>query len=360
MFFKLIKAQYRDVIDDTNLNFTKIHEDIIFPDKEKYLIYFPYEGLGNQRMCLLRALYTARQLNRTLLIPPLMASLHNKINYLWIDWRQMFDFSQFLVDETVKTSFKFISHRMIRNVRKLLESKGSECFTHGKYKEFKDLSYVSRQFLFQFGLSWRGKYEWHNITGVQSEKASYMINYFEKKRDVPMICATNFQYVSFGTQMSEYWNKLLPSKNIVLAAWNFMSAHGITNEKYAAIHWRRGDFEWYCRYKEFPSCWPSLEDLKAKILKINREQGIELILVGTNERSFELDMSNYGIDVLRIDLPHLDQGEPTQWRELAPVALDEFLFEHSDYFVGNKFSSLSYSVVRRRHKAGLQNITETF
>lgn len=359
LYFKKMQSQYLDVISEQRLDFTSSNEDKLSPETEKYLIYLPYEGLGNQRMCLLRALYAARHLNRTLLIPPLMSSVHNKRNLL-IDWRVLFDFSQFSSNETITVSFKFIGHRMIRNVRKLLESKGAECFTHGRYAGFKDLSFASRQFLYHFGLSWRGRYEWHNVTGLQTEKASYMMEYFEKKREAPLLCATSFQYISFGTEMSEYWDKLLPSKNLVVAAWNFMCMHGIANTRYAAIHWRRGDFKFYCRNKELSSCWPDVEDLKARILKINEEQGIDLFLVGTNERTFELDMSEFGIDVVHITLPHINQDDPAEWRELAPVALDEFLFEHADFFVGNKFSSLSFSVTKRRHKAGLENITESF
>lgn len=359
MYFKKMQTQYHNVISEPKLDFSKFGDDKLSPETEKYLIYLPYEGLGNQRLCLLRALYAARHLSRTLLIPPLMSSYHNNLKLL-IDWRTLYDFSQFASNATVKVPFKFVGHRMIRNVRKLLESKGSECLTHGRYVGFKDLSSSSRQFLYHFGLTWRGRYEWHNMTGTETEKASYMMEYFEKKREAPMVCATNFQYISFGTEMSEYWEKLLPSKNLVLAAWNYMCMHGIENTRYAAIHWRRGDFEWYCRKKEFSSCWPEIEDLKAKIFKIHEEHGIDLFLVGTNERTFELDMSEFGIDVVHITLPYINQDEPAEWRELAPVALDEFVFEHADFFLGNKYSSLSFSVTKRRHMAGLQNTTESF
>ncbi|KAF9104417.1 hypothetical protein BGX27_010107 [Mortierella sp. AM989] len=60
----------------------------------KYLSYFPFAGITNQFMGLETALFAAKKLNRTLIIPPLISNTHDHDN-THQRWSRYFDFHKF-------------------------------------------------------------------------------------------------------------------------------------------------------------------------------------------------------------------------------------------------------------------------
>ncbi|KAG0228836.1 hypothetical protein BGW42_001916 [Actinomortierella wolfii] len=61
---------------------------IVLDADKKYVSYLPYAGLTNQFIALQNAAYIARRLNRTLIIPPILANEHDrdKSNQPWSDY----------------------------------------------------------------------------------------------------------------------------------------------------------------------------------------------------------------------------------------------------------------------------------
>ncbi|KAF8944054.1 hypothetical protein BGZ47_004717 [Haplosporangium gracile] len=61
----------------------------------KYLSYMPFAGITNQFIALQSAAFVARQLNRTLIIPPIVSNTHDREN-THQPWSQFFDLPRFM------------------------------------------------------------------------------------------------------------------------------------------------------------------------------------------------------------------------------------------------------------------------
>ncbi|KAF9972351.1 hypothetical protein BGZ73_004562 [Actinomortierella ambigua] len=87
-------------------------------DDIKYISYLPYAGLTNQFIALQNAAYIARRLNRTLIIPPILANEHDrdKSNQPWSDY---FDLQR-LKEETGIDTVEWHEVRKMTQRQKLL------------------------------------------------------------------------------------------------------------------------------------------------------------------------------------------------------------------------------------------------
>ncbi|KAF9321659.1 hypothetical protein BG003_000542 [Podila horticola] len=76
----------------------------------RYFTYEPYAGFSNQFYCMLRAMHIAKELNRTLLIPPITSSNHDMSRRNQA-WSEFFDLDEF----QAKTGLKVIEYHDLRD-----------------------------------------------------------------------------------------------------------------------------------------------------------------------------------------------------------------------------------------------------
>lgn len=354
-----LKQHHRHILEDSLIEFPTFPADNIDISSEQYVTYLPYEGMSNQYFCLIRGLFVAKKLNRTLLIPPLMNSRHDSLKQSILDWRLLVNFTSVDMNPQIACKYKFISPGMIGDLRKLYRAKGARCFTYGRWKFLYVLGNPANDFIKRFKLEKSVKIEWLEFPDPEIRDAFHMIDTFKNRTRTNLVCAANLVHLRFGKHLEIYWKLVLPSNYVMKTAMFYLGSMGLIGSRYAAIHWRRGDFALACQNKIKEHCWPSEDDLKSKIACISERTDIDVFLIGTNDSEFHLDMSEQGIDVVKIRMPLQPQAS-VEWTQLAAVSVDIFLFLHADYFIGNRYSSISNSVVIRRNCMGLKNTTETF
>lgn len=329
-----------------------IENEYSFSSDDNYLLYLPYEGMTNQFTCLVRGLFLAKELNRTLLIPPLFSSKHNSKKRLHLDWRYLFDFTK--VNFDVKYRFLDISSPIqLKNL--LTDGRELQCHTYGRWKNIWTLGLPAEHFIRAFNV--KLSLYWPGELPSKERTWTYLKSEFEGRSFERLLCEANMQHLEFPRATEYFLNNLGPSNQIIGSMMDFFELVGIGSQRYGAVHWRRGDFELACRNKNITRCFPTLESLEATILRISRKQNLTTFIVGTNEYQFSMDMSEFGIDVIRSKMTNYISEE---WNELAPVVMDTFIFTFADYFIGNCYSTVSRSVVTRRTALGLKKFTETF
>lgn len=341
------------------LKFPFFAEDEI-DDNEKYLLYLPYEGFTNQLYSLLRAMFLAKQLNRTLLVPPIYSSVHDTLKGATLDLRLVLNFTSFQSNANICCNLKFLDKKMIPWLKRYLVDPDAGCFSYGKWSQFYNLGVPAVSFLSDYDLHDTARLDWHRLPTKNDRNSTYLVGTLKARAEANLVCVANLQHLQFGKQIEEYWKWLKFSDNVVKTAMDILDYHGVQPDEYAAVHWRRGDFAWACQNKVWKHCWPELDTLKEVILRISESHGLSVFLIGTNDKDFHLDMSEYGIDVILISMPVAVEDVPIEWTNLAAVAVDTYLFANAAYFVGNKHSSISFTVIMRRNQMGLKTMTETF
>jgi hypothetical protein len=354
-----LKQHHEHILVDDSIMFPEFSKDRIDVENEQYFTYLPYEGMSNQYYCLIRGLFVAKKLNRTLLIPPLLNSKHDSLKNASLDWRLLVNFTAIDENPNIFCKYKFINPGMIGDLRKLFRAHGSRCFTYGRWKHLFVLGNPANDFIKRFKLQKSARLDWNEFPNPEHRDALHMIDLLNNRTRTNLLCAANLVHLRFGNKVEIYWKLIQPSDYVMKTAVSYLGSTGLIGKRYAAIHWRRGDFSWACDNKIKEHCWPTVNDLKAHISRINIRTGIEAFLIGTNDPDFHLDMIDDGIDILQIKMP-LQSHASIEWVNLAAVSVDIFLFLHADYFIGNRYSSISNSVVIRRGCMGLKNTTETF
>lgn len=334
-----------------------------FDRNDRYLLYLPYEGTTNQFNCVIRAIYLASKLNRTLLVPPLMASRHDHNKKLTSDWRLYLNFTDFLANQKKGTLCKIVwIHEDSGSwINEMLAKNGVGCLTYGRWPHLWNLGVPAMNFVQTFGLSnlkikWTGKDHptWMDIFRVEDPSQ--------------LVCAANLHHmkwnmpgVSNGIEHVKMIQSLPFSDNILKAAWTFLGQHGFaSNDRFGAVHWRRGDFDIACANKNHTACWPSLEALRHYMVQIHRDHQTEAMVICSNERNF-LTSSYDGepYDVILASLPYSDPSTQ-EWNQFAPIFMDSCLLTFSDFFLGNRYSTISQVVRHRRLHMKLHNLTSMF
>ncbi|KAG0273427.1 hypothetical protein BGZ95_010755 [Linnemannia exigua] len=84
------------------------HESVLQP--ERYFTYMPFAGISNQFYGMLRAMTIARALNRTLILPPITSSSHDKSRQNQA-WSNFFDLNEF----RRRTDLKVVEYQDLRD-----------------------------------------------------------------------------------------------------------------------------------------------------------------------------------------------------------------------------------------------------
>lgn len=323
------------ILLDSHLDFPQFEEDNL-EDDERFFLFLPYEGATNQFISIIRAITIATTLNRTLLMPPIHSSRHDEVNNLQSDWRYFLNFTEILADPTI-CRIKWINQGMIPKLQKLMKEPGASCVTFGRWSELWILGLPAWHFVYGFNLGNTFRLDWRDTNACILESVS-------ASDPSPLICVANVFHMACGHEHAKYVKRLPFSDNVLKVAWTYLQEAGIKSSKYASVHWRRGDFEHACRNKNVTSCWPSDETLLHDIEQIHGNTGIADVVIGTNDPEFRPPERN-SCDIFVSRLPSFDTGP---WTPFLSIMMDSCLMTFSDYFLGNRYSSVSRIAAQRR------------
>lgn len=293
-------------------------------------IALPYQGLSNQVNCLVRAAHLANSLNRTLLIPPIMASQHMAMDSpKMADWRLFIE-----LDEWLYTFFPRLSFIHLIDLPEAVP-KTFACDTMGKWTEWRILGSATMAFIREFSLNPHLKYS--NLWSIKSLHLSYA------DRDDACLCHANLQHSEVDSTVNSSIRWLSYTKLVVEILKNAMLEQ-LDWDEFIAIHWRRGDFSTACSNKNLTACWPPLSALP--IL------GKQCVVFGQLSVE-ELESSN----CKRIAWGgHFPWGDSI-WENFGPIFLDQACMSIATEFKGNRYSSYTKHVIERRRRWGLASKT---
>ncbi|KAG0280711.1 hypothetical protein BGZ95_009094 [Linnemannia exigua] len=325
-------------------------------DTTQYLTYLPYAGITNQFYGMLRGMEVAKALGRTLIIPPITASSHDKSKQNQ-PWSKFLDLDRF----QELTGAKVVEFHKLRDVEQT-EFNQLQCRITCGFGSKRTIDFTAKGFLKQWKL---------NVTlsalSVDATKIDTITKVLTPHRRDKYICISNTYKISvpdksewerFGQHLhftqeledfvQEYLDKNLEKPEAVYDPKTRSTI--VPTQKYIAIHARRGDFAQYCQdnFKgpKMIHCLPSTEDFAARIdviqAKLNPTgslKGILPVFVATNERRPEelKKFADLGWSYLDHDL----MGTVDQLGIFGPMMVDQVFMAHAQSLVGIQMSTFS-------------------
>ncbi|KAF9901895.1 hypothetical protein EC991_005572 [Linnemannia zychae] len=147
----------------------------------KYMTYLPYAGLTNQFFGMLRAIMVAKSLGRTLILPPITASSHEKSkqNQPWSDYFDLDTFMQL-------TGVELIELKDLRQADRVSAAESLNCHITCGLGSLRPLDFTAKEFLRQwkFDLS---------MTQLEIETTEFneLIPELRSQENEHMLCITN-------------------------------------------------------------------------------------------------------------------------------------------------------------------------
>lgn len=349
LFLRHLERNRPATLQDHKIDLKRYGVDHLIPN-EKYFFFLPYEGTVNQLYSLVKAIHVATKLKRTLIVPPLMASKHDKNRQVNADWRHFLDFSNIFLDSKI-CKIRWMNEGMVPLLKEMLSEDGAECVAFGRWEEWWSNGLPSINFVLRYNLSSSMR------TRYLGRSRPLWTEAFPQSNPARLMCALNLFHMVSITSHPAYIEMVNFSDNVLRTAWSFLGSVGIGNERYAMLHWRRGDFVHACtKNKNATACWPLEQTLWSTMDAIHRDTGIEAMVIGTNEEDEGLVLGNAGghsYDIFRSHLPW--SGGDEEWDQFAPVFMDICLMTFSDYFVGNQYSTISRLARLKRNQLGITN-----
>ncbi|KAG0378764.1 hypothetical protein BGX24_002858 [Mortierella sp. AD032] len=331
-----------------------VEEPIVLPfedtldagDSTKYLTYLPYAGITNQFYGILRGMEVAKALGRTLIIPPITASSHDKSkqNQPWSKFLDLEKFSQL-------TGIKVVEFHQLRDVE-AAELNQLKCGITCGFGSERPIDFTAKGFLRQWKL---------NVTletlGTDPNKLEAIISALRPQNDDKYLCISNTykivvkdksewerfgQHLHFTEELESFVEEFLDR--------NVLKQEGSQQHPYLAIHARRGDFAKYCSAKftgpRMTHCLPSTEQLATRIdavqTKLNPKMDPDQVLpvfVATNESRPE-ELKKFA-DLGWRYLNHEEMGTAEKLGVFGPMMVDQVFMAHAQGFVGIEMSTFS-------------------
>ncbi|KAF9550661.1 hypothetical protein EC957_011976 [Mortierella hygrophila] len=331
-------------------------ESLDASDSTQYITYLPYAGITNQFYGMLRGMEVAKALGRTLIIPPITASSHDKSKQNQ-PWSRFLDLDHF----QELTGAKVVEFHKLRDVEQA-EFNQLQCRITCGFGSKRTIDFTAKGFLKQWNL---------NVTltalSVDATKIDAITKALVPHRRDKYICISNTykivvpdksewerfgQHLHFTQELEDFVQAYL-DKNLEKseAVYNPKTRTTIVpTQKYIAIHARRGDFAQYCKdnFKgpKMVHCLPSTEDFAARIDMIQARlnptgslKGILPVFVATNERQPEelKKFADLGWSYLDHDL----MGTADQLGVFGPMMVDQVFMAHAQALVGIQMSTFS-------------------
>ncbi|KAG0249909.1 hypothetical protein BG011_008812 [Mortierella polycephala] len=319
-------------------------------DNIQYLTYLPYAGITNQFYGVLRGMEVAKALGRTLIIPPITASSHDKSkqNQPWSKFLDLDRFQQL-------TGAKVIEFHKLRDAE-MTEYNQLKCGITCGFGSKRTIDFTAKGFLKQWKLN-------VTLSSLQTDTASLstIIKTLTPLRRDKYICISNTykisvkdksewerfgQYLYFTPELENFVQEFL-DKNLVKPEPVYdakLKQEVVPTQKYIAIHARRGDFAQYCE-SNFPGakmihCLPSTEQYAQRIDSI-QEQHDEImpVFVATNERRPE-ELKKFA-DLGWRYLDHEEMATAEKLGVFGPMMVDQVFMAHAEALVGIQMSTFS-------------------
>ena len=147
----------------------------------KYMTYLPYAGLTNQFYGMLHAIMIAKSLGRTLILPPITASSHDKSeqNQPWSDYFDLDTFMQL-------TGVEVVELKDLRRADRFSAIESLSCHITCGFGSLRPLDFTAKEFLKQwkFDLSM-------NQLEIETTEFNELVPALRSQENEQMLCITN-------------------------------------------------------------------------------------------------------------------------------------------------------------------------
>ncbi|KAF9205407.1 hypothetical protein BGZ49_004088 [Haplosporangium sp. Z 27] len=325
-------------------------------DGVKYVSYLPYAGITNQFYGMLRGMEVAKALGRTLIIPPITASSHDKSKQNQ-PWSKFLDLDRF----QELTGAKVIEFHKLRDAEQAQYSM-LDCKITCGFGSKRTIDFTAKGFLKQWNM---------NVTlsdlPIDATKLETIVKILAPYQDDKFICISNTykisvadkkewsrfgQHLHFTKELEDFVQNYL-DQNLVKSkpVYDPVSRKEITpTQKYVAIHVRRGDFAQYCESNfkgpRMVHCFPSTEEIATRVdeiqLKNNPSGSLEEVMpvfVATNERRPE-ELKKFA-DMGWTYLDHDQMRTAEVLGVFGPMMVDQVFMAHAQALIGIQMSTFS-------------------
>ncbi|KAF9898932.1 hypothetical protein BX616_003436, partial [Lobosporangium transversale] len=332
------------------------HETLDQDDGVKYVTYLPYAGITNQFYGMLRGMEVAKALGRTLIIPPITASSHDKSKQNQ-PWSKFLDLERF----QELTGAKVIEFHKLRDAEQTKYNE-MECKITCGFGSKRTIDFTAKGFLKQWSL---------NVTltplSIDANKLDTITRILGAYRDDKFICISNTYKISVAdkSEWDRFGQHLHFTKELEDFVQNFLDTHLVKPEpvydpksrqeivptqKYIAIHIRRGDFAQYCRDNfagpKMVHCFPTTEEIAQRVDKIQSKYSstgsltnVMPVFVATNERRPE-ELKKFA-DLGWTYLDHDQMGTAEKLGVFGPMMVDQVFMAHAQALIGIQMSTFS-------------------
>ncbi|KAG0245517.1 GDP-fucose protein O-fucosyltransferase-domain-containing protein [Mortierella sp. GBAus27b] len=345
---------------------------VVAQDRQtRYLTYLPYAGITNQFYGMLRGMEVAKALGRTLILPPITSSSHDKSkqNQPWSKFLDLKRFSEL-------TGIQVVEIHELRDAE-LTEYHELQCRITCGFGSKRTIDFTAKGFLTQWRLN-----ATLNMLPFDDSKLESVLSMLEPWREDKFICISNTykitvqdksewerfgQHLHFTTELEKFVQMFL-DKNLVKsqAVVDPVTSKEIqpARHRYIAIHIRRGDFSKYCEGNfagpKMIHCLPTTEQIAQRIDLIQERLNPAMdpsktlpVFVATNERDPEelRQFANLGWQYL----DHENMGTVAVLGVFGPMMVDQVLMAYAETLVGIQMSTFSrVGALRQRDWHGRQ------
>ncbi|KAF9963689.1 hypothetical protein BGZ65_000894 [Modicella reniformis] len=326
-------------------------------DQIRYLTYLPYAGITNQFYGMLRGLEIAKALGRTLIIPPITSSSHDKSKQNQ-PWSKFLDLKRF----SKLTGVHVVEFHELRDAERT-EYHELQCHITCGFGSKRTIDFTAKGFLTQWRLN-----ATLNMLPLDDGKLETILFTLEPFSDNKYVCVSNTykimvqdksewerfgQHLHFTSELEEFVQIFL-DKNLIKSQ---AKVDSITSKeivparhRYIAIHIRRGDFAKYCEGNfagpKMIHCLPSTDQIAERIDLIQERMNPTMdpsktlpVFVATNERDPEelRRFANLGWRYL----DHEEMGTAAALGTFGPMMVDQVLMTYAETLVGIQMSTFS-------------------
>ncbi|KAG0309443.1 hypothetical protein BGZ98_002327 [Dissophora globulifera] len=359
-----LRAEEQPVVID------RFEETLDQESDTKYLTYLPYAGITNQFYGMLRGMEVARALGRTLIIPPITASSHDKSkqNQPWSKFVDLAKFSE-------RTGIKVVEFHELRDVE-VAEFNEIKCGITCGFGSKRTIDFTAKGFLKQWKL---------DVTleplQVDATKLEAITSVLMPMNDQKFLCISNAykiavkdksewerfgQYLYFTPEVESFVQEFLDQNLVKPEPVIDPKTQQMTTpeHQYLAIHVRRGDFAAYCEGNfqgaKMIHCLPSTEQIAERIDEVQSRLNptsdpskVLPVFVATNERRPE-ELKKFA-DLGWWYLDHDQMGTVERLGVFGPMVVDQVFMAHAQGFVGIQMSTFSrVGALRQRDWHGRQ------
>ncbi|KAG0336608.1 hypothetical protein BG004_007968, partial [Podila humilis] len=327
----------------------------------KYLVYLPYAGITNQFYGMLRGMEVAKATGRTLIIPPITASSHDKSKQNQ-PWSKFLDLDRFVA----LTGVKVVEFHQMRDVDRA-EMTALKCGITCGFGSKREIDFTAKGFLKQWKFDLTLSPLRQDVNKL--EAITSLLTPYKQDR---YVCISNTykitvkdkqewerfgQHLHFTEELEEFVREFL-DRNLESSSPVFDPSTRTTVtpiQRYIAIHARRGDFFNYCSGSfpgpKFVHCFPSTEELAARVDRVQTRLSPAVegttstmgkllpVFVATNERRPE-ELKKFAQLGWRY-LDHDEMGTADKLGVFGPMVVDWVFMAHAQALIGIQMSTFS-------------------